>query len=81
MRNLVGREIAQKIIIGWAQMAEKNFDVHPRNRIYRLDLKRCIVQLCGGELTELSYYERNNWVTVEYKCNRCSKEFTVKIEA
>jgi len=54
---------------------------YPRNRTYRLDLKRCVVQQCGGELAELSYYERNNWVTVEYKCNTCGREFTVKIEA
>jgi len=49
-------------------------------RTYKLDLKRCIVETCGGELAEVSYYERNNWVTVEYKCNKCGREFTVKIE-
>lgn len=48
--------------------------------MYRLDLKRCVVHSCGGELAEVSYYERNNWVTVEYKCNKCGREFTVKIE-
>jgi len=52
----------------------------PSNRLYRLDLKGCPVATCGGELAELSYYERNNWVTVEYKCNKCGREFTVKVE-
>jgi hypothetical protein len=64
-------------------MKERNeeYDSYPVNRFYRLDLKRCIVQECGGELAELSYYERNNWVTVEYKCNKCGREFTVKVES
>jgi hypothetical protein len=52
----------------------------PAKRLYRLDLKGCPVAACGGERAELSYYERNNWVTVEYKCNKCGKEFTVKVE-
>ena len=55
-------------------------DDYPPERTFRLDLKRCVVQECGGELAELSYYERNNWVTVEYKCDKCGREFTVKIE-
>ncbi len=55
-------------------------DTYPADRTYRLDLKRCMVQSCGGELAELSYYERNNWVTIEYKCNKCGREFTVKVE-
>ena len=59
---------------------ENQEDQYPQERMYRLDLKRCVVQSCGGELAEISYYERNNWVTVEYKCNRCGREFTVKIE-
>lgn len=49
-------------------------------RMYRLELKRCVVLACEGELREVSYYERNNWVTVEYKCNKCGREFTVKVE-
>jgi hypothetical protein len=56
-------------------------DHYPKERTYRLDLKRCVVQSCGGELAEVNYYERNNWVTVEYTCNKCAREFTVKIEA
>jgi hypothetical protein len=32
------------------------------------------------ELEEISYYERNNWVTVEYQCKKCKRKFTVKIE-
>ncbi len=62
-------------------MEEKELEEYPRSRIYRLDLKRCVVQNCGGELAELSYYERNNWVTVEYECDTCGREFTVKIES
>ncbi len=50
-------------------------------RTYRLDLKRCIVASCDGELAELSYYERNNWVTVELQCNRCRRRFVVKVES
>jgi len=52
----------------------------PAGRDYILDLRRCIIRSCDGELAEMSYYERNNWVTVEYKCTRCGKEFTVKVE-
>lgn len=50
------------------------------DRQYVLDLKRCIRRDCDGELAEMSYYERNNWVTGEYKCTRCGREFTVKAE-
>ncbi|HYQ86280.1 MAG: hypothetical protein E6K56_06485 [Ignavibacteria bacterium] len=50
------------------------------DRKYRLDLKRCIIRECDGELAELSYYERNNWATVELQCNRCKKRFVVKVE-
>lgn len=49
-------------------------------RSYRIDIKRCIVAGCDGEVAELTYYERNNWVTVELQCNRCKKRFVVKIE-
>jgi hypothetical protein len=59
---------------------ENDFPLTPRDRTYRLDLKRCIVGSCDGELAELSYYERNNWVTVELQCNRCRKKFVVKVE-
>jgi hypothetical protein len=52
----------------------------PAPRQYRLDLKSCPVIGCGGELAEMSYYERNNWVTVEYRCYTCGREFTVKVE-
>lgn len=50
------------------------------DRHYQIDVKRCFVRSCEGELAEMSYYERNNWITVEYKCNQCGKEFTVKVE-
>jgi hypothetical protein len=62
-------------------MTDEQLDQYPKSRLYRLDLKRCIVQACGGELAELSYYERNNWVTIEYQCNTCGREFTVKVES
>lgn len=61
-------------------MEEKQFDDYPKDRTYRLDLKKCPLQSCDGELAELSYYERNNWITVEYKCDTCGREFTVKVE-
>lgn len=53
---------------------------YPKDRYYRLDLKRCVVQECGGELAEISYYERNNWVTVEVECDTCRRRFVVKVE-
>jgi hypothetical protein len=59
---------------------QDELDHYPKDRIYRLDLKHCVVQSCGGKLTEISYYERNNWVTVEYQCAKCGRRFTVKVE-
>ena len=53
---------------------------YPSERTYRLDLKYCIRATCDGELAELSYYERNNWATVELQCNTCKKKFVVKVE-
>lgn len=61
-------------------MEENDFPPGPGDRLYRLDLKRCIAGNCDGELAELSYYERNNWLTVELQCNRCKKRFVVKVE-
>jgi hypothetical protein len=52
----------------------------PQSRAYRVDLKNCIVASCDGELAEIAYYERNNWVTVELQCNRCRQKFVVKVE-
>ncbi len=49
-------------------------------RLYRLDVKSCLVRTCGGELAEISYYERNNWLTVELECNTCRRRFVVKVE-
>ncbi len=51
-----------------------------KKRTYLLDLKTCIVASCGGELAEISYYERNNWATVELECNKCKRRFVVKVE-
>jgi len=61
-------------------MDENPFVPSGEDRNYRLDLKRCIIRECDGELAELSYYERNNWATVELQCNRCKKRFVVKVE-
>jgi transposase-like protein len=43
-------------------------------------IEKCIYPDCSGELYELLYDETNNWITVVYKCSRCGREFTVKIE-
>ncbi len=61
-------------------MDHKDTHRYPSKRTYRLDLKRCIVNECDGELAEISYYERNNWVTFELQCNRCGRKFVVKVE-
>ena len=50
-------------------------------RAFKLSLLNCLSATCDGKLAELSYYERNNWVTAEYRCEKCGKEFTVKVEA
>jgi hypothetical protein len=50
------------------------------DRHYKVDIKSCIDAKCGGELAEVSHYERNNWVTVELQCNTCKKKFVLKIE-
>lgn len=55
-------------------------DPYPHERNYCLDIKRCLRTSCDGEVAELSYYERNNWATVELQCNRCKKKFVVKVE-
>jgi len=49
-------------------------------RLYHVGIKDCIIESCGGEVTELSYYERNNWVTVELQCKKCKRKFVVKVE-
>ena len=61
-------------------MEPDQLDLYPKDRTYRIDLKHCIMNSCDGELAEISYYERNNWVTVEMQCNRCKKKFVVKVE-
>ena len=47
---------------------------------YRVEIKRCIVASCGGELAQIASYERNNWVTVEFQCGTCKRRFVVKVE-
>ena len=61
-------------------MAEGEFPFYPSDRTYRLDVRHCIMNRCDGELAEMPYYERNNWVTVELQCNACKKKFVVKVE-
>jgi hypothetical protein len=61
-------------------MSDQEMGLYPKERTYRLDLKRCIVSTCEGELAEISYYERNNWVTIELQCNQCERKFVVKVE-
>jgi hypothetical protein len=48
---------------------------------YEIDLRCCIWRDCKGELVELESYALNNWITVVYRCTRCGREFSVKIEA
>ncbi len=50
------------------------------NRTFDVELCRCIYKDCGGELFELMYDESNNWITIVYKCAKCGRDFTVKIE-
>ena len=57
---------------------ENRGDKSPRQ--YRLELNRCIIPACSGEVVELSYYERNNWATAEFQCKGCSRRFVVKVE-
>jgi hypothetical protein len=47
---------------------------------YEVDLRHCIWRDCKGDLLELEAYAAFNWVTVSYKCTRCGREFTMKIE-
>ena len=61
-------------------MDDSLMDSYPKNRMFRLALKRCIMNSCDGELAEVSYYERNNWVTVELQCDQCKRRFVVKVE-
>lgn len=59
----------------------ENQNLNLPQRMYKLDLKSCVKRACDGELAEISYYERNNWVTIELECNRCKQRFVVKVEA
>jgi hypothetical protein len=49
-------------------------------RNFRVDIHACIDPTCSGEVHELEYYELNNWVTAVFRCVRCGREFTVKLE-
>lgn len=61
-------------------MENEGLQLYPQDRTYRIDIRRCIYNNCDGEVAELSYYERNNWVTIELQCNTCKKRFVVKVE-
>ncbi|MDP4219808.1 MAG: hypothetical protein Q8896_05170 [Bacteroidota bacterium] len=50
------------------------------SRKYDVELCRCIHKDCGGEVYELAYDESVNWITAVYKCGKCGRDFTVKIE-
>ena len=50
------------------------------DRKYDVELCRCIHKDCGGEVYELAYDESVNWITVVYKCAKCGRDFTMKIE-
>lgn len=60
---------------------DQEIEYYPKERLYRLHIKRCIWNECEGELAEVSYYERNNWLTVELQCNKCRRRFVVKVES
>lgn len=49
-------------------------------RRFDVALHRCIDPACGGELIEVEYFEAQNWITAGYRCARCKREFTMKIE-
>ncbi len=55
-------------------------DEQQRERRYDVEIEKCIYPECGGELYELMYDESNNWITIVYKCSKCGRDFTVKIE-
>ncbi len=52
----------------------------PNDRRYRIGIDRCVRTDCDGLPSEVSHYERNNWVTAEMRCPRCATRFTVKVE-
>ncbi len=60
------------------QIKSQPEELEPRK--YHIDIRSCIDPLCNGELYELEYMENFNWITAEFKCTKCAKEFTVKIE-
>ena len=61
-------------------MAELNIPDDKPNRTFDIQIVKCIHPDCGGELYELMYDESINWITGIYKCSRCGRDFTVKIE-
>ena len=52
----------------------------PEGRSFRFGFDRCIRTECDGLPSEISHYERNNWVTAEMRCGSCGTRFTVKAE-
>jgi len=47
---------------------------------YNIELERCIWRDCKGDLIELESAATLGWVVAVYRCTRCGREFTVKIE-
>lgn len=47
---------------------------------FEIELQRCIWKECKGNLIEVQAYAAFNWITVDYRCAKCGREFTLKIE-
>jgi ADP-ribose pyrophosphatase len=51
-----------------------------QGRMYAMEIRRCLLAGCGGELKEISFHERNNWATAELQCGTCKRRFVLKAE-
>jgi hypothetical protein len=49
-------------------------------RKYDVELRHCIYKDCDGEVIEQMYDETLNWITIDFKCAKCGREYTMKIE-
>jgi hypothetical protein len=61
-------------------MSRRSDEMYPKDGTYRVNVERCNVNSCKGELAEIAYYERDNWVAVELQRDRCRRNFTMKVE-
>ena len=50
------------------------------DRKFQIDVRSCIDPECNGEVYEVEYMEQFNWITAVYKCSKCGREFTMKVE-